>query len=161
METRYQVPNAFKALKFVHVGLLIGMSIFALVALAVRRQGLIDLEDESLERILQVICVIISLISVVAGFNIFKRKIILARLNTESGIKRMDRYRTACIIWWAMIEWPGMVALVGYLVTGNLAFFALAIFHILILLVFMPRKDNIVVLLQLTSSDVDKLEGKQ
>jgi hypothetical protein len=119
-----------------------------------------NLHDPSMERILQVVSVIVSLSSVVAGFNIFKRRIILARNSGEPGKKRMSKYQAACITWWAMIEWPGVLAIVGYMLTGNFAFFAMALFHIVILLAFMPRKDNIVVLLQLNSTEVDQLEGK-
>ena len=147
-------PNAFKNLQIIHVALLIGMSVFVLISLYVH------MNNREVERPLQVACVISSLISIVAGFNIFKRKIIIARNSPVPGTKRMEMYRSTCIIWWAMIEWPGLLATTSYILTGNYAFFALAIFHIMILLVFMPRKDNIVVLLNLTSNEVDQLEGK-
>ena len=69
-------------------------------------------------------------------------------------------YRTACILWWAMIEGPGIAAGIGFILTGNYAFFALAIFHLLIMLVFSPRKSNITMFLNLSSDEVARLEGK-
>jgi hypothetical protein len=147
-------PNAFKTLQVIHVALLMGMSVFVLISLYVH------MNNREMERSLQVGCVIASLISIVAGFNIFKRKIMLARHSDGPGVERMNKYRSACIIWWAMIEWPGLLTTTSFILTGNYAFFALAVFHIIILLVFMPRKDNIVVLLNLTSKEVDQLEGK-
>ena len=73
----------------------------------------------------------------------------------------MALYQTACIIWWAMTEGPGILATVGYLLTSNFAFIALAIFHIVILGAFMPRKQNIIVLLNLNGTEVANLEGKE
>jgi hypothetical protein len=69
-------------------------------------------------------------------------------------------YRTACIMWWAMIEAPGIVAGIGFILSGNYAFFALAIFHLLTMLVFAPRKANIILFLNLSSDEVARLEGK-
>jgi hypothetical protein len=69
-------------------------------------------------------------------------------------------YRAACILWWAMIEGPGLLATIGYMLTANLSFLALAGLHILIILAFMPRRENIIVLLNLTAADVAELEGK-
>jgi hypothetical protein len=44
---------------------------------------------------------------------------------------------------------------------GNTVFIILALFHLALLTVFMPRKDNIVLLLNLTTDEVHRLEGKQ
>ena len=58
-----------------------------------------------------------------------------------------------------MIEIPAMFAAIGYLLTGNKAFLFMALFHVLLLLVFMPRKDNIIQLLNLNSDEVAELEN--
>ncbi len=59
-----------------------------------------------------------------------------------------------------MIEGPGMVAIISLLLTSNYAFFVLACFHIIILAFFMPRKDNIILLLTLNTEEVKKLEQR-
>ena len=154
------MPNAFTTLKTIHLALLAGMTGFAIVSLILIRDGYNADLDESFDRTFQVVCVIVSLSCVLIGFNLFKRKMLAARKSLEPGEKRMELYRTACIIWWAMIEAPGILATMGYLLTGNFAFMALGIFHILILGIFMPRKQNIIVLLNLNGTEVAKLEGK-
>jgi hypothetical protein len=154
------MPNVFKILKTVHLALFMGMLAFAIVSMVVVQQQMIPVADESFQRIFQVVCVMASLASLVIGFNIFKRNMLAARNLPESGGKRMEKYRTACILWWAMIEGPGLLATIGYMLTANLSFLALAGLHILIILAFMPRKENIIVLLNLTAADVAELEGK-
>lgn len=152
-------PNAFNVLKIVHIGLLIGMAMFNIVSLIIIMQGIPVIAEESLQRNLQVGCVLLSAILIIGGFKIFKKRIMAARNSTEPGEKRMEMYRAACIMWWAMIEGPGIVAGIGFIISGNFSFFALAVFHTIMMLVFAPRKANIVVFLNLNSNEVARLEG--
>jgi hypothetical protein len=154
------MPNAFKILKTLHIALLMGMLIFAIAGMVVIQQQIMPVADESFQRVFQVICVIVSLSCLVIGFNIFKRKMLAARNHPGSGEKRMELYRNACILWWALVEGPGLLATIGYMLTANLSFLALAGLHILIILAFTPRKDNIIVLLNLNATEVAQLEGK-
>lgn len=149
--------DAFKILKTLHLSLLIGVSLFIVVVLFMIKK--IEPVGESVNRILQVVVVVASLISLFVGFNLFRRKMMAARNHTGTAIQRMDKYRSASILWWSMIEIPAMFAAIGYLLTGNKAFLFMALFHVLLLLVFMPRKDNIIQLLNLNSDEVAELEN--
>lgn len=153
-----QQPNAFTTLRILHIALLIGMAMFNIVGLVVVRLGFHKVDD-SFQRTLQVVCIVLSTACVLGGFNIFKKRILAARNSMGTGEERMDQYRAACILWWALIEGPGLLATIGFLLSGNYAFLALAVLHILILLVFMPRKGNIIVFLNLTTQEVERLEG--
>jgi hypothetical protein len=153
-------PNAFNVIKIVHIGLLVGMAMFNIVSLIIVLQGAPVIADEPMQRNLQVGCVLLSAVLLIGGFKIFKKRIMAARNSSESGEKRMEMYRAACIMWWAMIEAPGIVAGIGFIISGNFAFFALAIFHLMAILVFAPRKANITLFLNLNSDEVARLEGK-
>ncbi|MFL5743849.1 MAG: hypothetical protein ACJ751_04245 [Niastella sp.] len=156
-----QQPNAFRVLKILHTALLMSMIIFSLIAIVLVQRNLVPASGETLERSFQVICILVSGVMLLGGFNLFKKKMLAARNDTGSGEQRMDLYRSACILWWAMIEGPGLLATIGYMLTHNLAFLALGVFHIACLFVFTPRKANIVVLLNLTNEEVSRLEGKK
>jgi len=54
-----------------------------------------------------------------------------------------------------------MFGVVMYFFTQNIVFYALAMFHAAMILVFMPRRDNIAVLLQLTREEAQQLLGKK
>jgi hypothetical protein len=155
-----QQPNAFKVLRILHTALLIGMAMFNIVALVLMQQGFAGKADESFQRVFQIVCVLVSAASLIGGFNIFKKRILEARNDMGPGEQRMELYRAACILWWALIEVPGLMAAIGFRLTHNYAFFALSLFHLLCLLVFTPRKANIIVLLNLNSDEVSRLEGK-
>jgi hypothetical protein len=150
--------NAFTTLRIIHIALLAGMAAFDVVSLITVKDFIVV--DENMQRNLQVVCILLSGISLFAGFKIFKKKIFAARNSQEAGKKRMELYRTACILWWAMIEGPGIAAGIAFMLSGNYAFFALAVFHVLVLLAFSPRKANIVMFLNLDSKEVAGLEGK-
>jgi hypothetical protein len=148
------------ALKILHLSLLAGLSLFVIISFFISRNGDMSIADESVNRILQIVVIIISVSSLVLGFRLFRDKIRAIRFSTASAEIRMEQYRTACIIWWVMIEAPGIMAIVSYILTGNQAFLFLGLFHILVLFVFMPRKENIILLLNLNSEEVIRLEGK-
>ena len=153
-------PNAFTTIRTIHIALLAGMIAFAIVSLILVNTGFAAVVDDSMQRILQVVCILLSALALFAGFKFFKKKIFAARSSMEAGEKRMEMYRAACILWWAMIEGPGIVAGITFVLSGNYAFFALGVFHILALLTFAPRKANIILFLNLSNDEVKRLEGK-
>lgn len=139
--------------------MLTGLALFGVISCLGLEQGFNTVDDEIFNRMFQGVAILVSICMLAIGFNIFKKKILLVRAANGSAKGRMAHYRSACIMWWAMIEGPGLVAFTGYLLTANLSFFILGILHILILLFFYPRKDNIIVLLHLNPEEVSQLEG--
>jgi hypothetical protein len=153
-----QRMDNFRVLKILHLALVAGLTMLLLIALVlhfVNRN-----HDESLEIPLQVIAIILSVGGLFFGFNQFKKKVAEARNSTEPAEKRLELYRAACIIWWALLEGPGLFATISFILTGNYAFFALGLFHVVVLAIFMPRKENIILLLSLTVDETARLEGK-
>ena len=137
----------YQSLRLLHTALVFGIVLFVSVIFFIvfKRSG--SLVDISLDRILQVIAVLFTGASLFIGFRLFNNRILELRRSILPVRAKLEAYRTACIIWWAMIEGPALFAAVGYYLTGNAAFFALALFHIAILVVFMPRRDNFKLLL--------------
>lgn len=157
-----QQASPFRTLKTLHLSLLAGITLFALITVGmILTRSIVPVTDESLEQVLQGVTAVISLAGLLVGFNLFKRKITQVRNMNGTAEERMNQYRTSCIIWWAMIEAPGFIAVIALYLSANYAFLALALFHITILAVFMPRKDNIVALLGLTGDEVARLEGRR
>lgn len=156
-----QPANAFKTLKILHTAILGGLIIFTILSIVVPRDMVAGKADHDMEMILQAIAAGVSLLSLLVGFNLFKKRLVIVRNSAEPAEQRFAMYRAACIMWWALIDGPGIFAIISYFLTGNYAFLALALFQMALLAVFMPRKDNIVLLLNLTSDDVQKLEGRK
>lgn len=153
-----QPQNPFRNLRIVHNAILFMLTFFAIISLVIPRQA-VD-ADKSFEQVLQAIAAAASLLSLLIGFNVFKKQLVTARNNGGTAETRMAIYRSACITWWALIDGPGIFSIIGFILTGNYSFLALALFHIVLLAVFMPRRANIIMLLNLTSEEVKRLEGK-
>jgi hypothetical protein len=156
-----QQPAAspFKLLKIVHTTLMAGLAAFIVVSFVLVNQGLMGKDDKDLDLIFQVIAAVLSISMLLIGFSKFKKGLVEARNSPEPGEIRFDKYRAVCIVWWAMLEGPGLFSTICYLLVGNVAFLALAIFQLIILAAFMPRRDNIIVLLNLTTDEVRRLEN--
>jgi len=152
-----QTGNAFKALEILHKAMLIGMVLLAGVGVFVVNRGSLHVMP-SLEKPLQVVSLLLSVGGVAAGFMLFNKRI-KAIPPTDAAPQRMDAYRAAAIVRWALIEVPSMFSLVSFLITGNYAFLALGIALMLVFLVTRPAKPIIVYLLQLNQQEVSQLEG--
>ena len=153
--------GAFKSLKRLHTSLLTGLSIFAIISLIVAGKEPYHINDETFSRIVQVVATVFSMAAIFIGFNLFKRSIVRIRLRNSPGVKRMEHYRRSCIIWWSFNLGPAFFAALCYIWTDNLSFFFLSCMHLLILLLFRPRKENISLLLNLNSDDISQLEKQR
>lgn len=151
--------DQFKLLKIIHLAIVGGLTAFTIVLILFTRKS-IAAPFPLLDRNYQLISIAISLLCILFGLKIFKRKLLVVHHSTGPAVERMQFYRSALIVLWAMIEGPGLVAAMGLFITGNYAFVALAFMHIVILVLFMPRKDNIIVLLKLNEKETTVLGGK-
>jgi hypothetical protein len=152
--------DAFKLLKTIHLVIVTSITGFLVLIYVLLKRGALHAGAPSMERTLQVTAILLSVVLFVIGLNLFKRAIVKARNSNQGGVGRFQLYRKACITWWAMIEAPGLFSIVCFALTGSYAFLVFAAAHILALIVFMPRKENIAILLNLSSQEVDQLEGK-
>lgn len=146
------IAGTIRKLKFQHMVFLVLLVVAIAGALVYTGTAGIA-ENENLERTGSAVAVILSVACLLPGFNLFKRKMMQAR-SQELPEMRIRKYFTACMIWWSLIYLPGIVALALFVLTAYYSFVALALLHCLILLAFMPRKDNITVLLRLTEKDL-------
>lgn len=157
-----KTADYFRTIRMLHTSLLVGLIFFAATVFFLVRTGKFPpVSNGSLDRILQIAALMVAGILLIIGFRLFRKKIIALHKSSDSADKKLDQYRSACISWWAMIEIPGMVAIICFLLTNNYAFFALACFLIILLALFIPRADNIILLLKLNRDEVMKLEEEK
>jgi Na+-transporting NADH:ubiquinone oxidoreductase subunit NqrB len=150
--------NAFAGLRILHLSLCIGVLFFSILAFFVTRDGPFVPGDANLNRTFQGIAALLSVGALIFGYRTFNKKLVSIRSSTNNGIQKMDEYRKTLIGWWAIIEAPAFFAIICFMMVGNYAFLALAGFHFLLMVLFAPRKDNIILLLNLSSDEVRKLE---
>ena len=153
------ITTIFKTFRIIHVAQLVGMSVFAIATMIIVRMNLTTPVLADVDRSLQVVVVVLSVLMLFIGFRIFKSRIMKIRESKVDGAMRFTQYRSACILWWALIEAPGLLALACFIITANYAFFALGIFHLMVLIMFTPRRENIILLLDLEHDDFKNIKG--
>jgi len=150
--------HIFKEFRLIHLAIILGLVIFCIVSIVMVQLKLKSPVALSVDRILQLVVIIFSAALLFAGFRYFKNAIMKIRSFKHDAEKRIADYRSACIVWWAMIDAPALLALVCFLITGNYAFFAVAFCHLIVLILFMPKRENIILLLNLSSQELQQLE---
>ena len=155
MKTR---SGFFQVFRLIHFAQVFGVTLFGIATLIMVRKELQEPVESSIDRTLQVIVVVFSGLMLFFGFKLFKNRILTIRESLINAKKRIADYRTACIVWWVMIEVPALISFACFMITRNYAFFALGIFHLMILIMFAPRKDNIILLLNVSNQELQEIE---
>lgn len=149
----------FRQLRVLHAALLLGLVIFTGVIFFIQhRQGSPLAGDLKMERTLQVIAVLLSVGCLMLGYRRYNAALVELKKSFGTLEERTAGYRAASIQWWAMLEGPALFGLIGYFLAGNFAFLFLSLFHMAILAMSIPRKDIIVLLLNLRADEVAQLE---
>ncbi|MEP6748157.1 MAG: hypothetical protein ABJB86_10565, partial [Bacteroidota bacterium] len=77
---------------------------------------------------------------------------------TASAVEKLNDYRTAAIIKWAMIEGAALFAIICFMITRNYAFIALAFALIIFFALQAPSKLKLMLQLQISESEFATLQ---
>jgi hypothetical protein len=114
----------FKSLKIIHLALLIGQCLFAAVAffLVSTNQFPPTLKDSS---VLKVIGAATALVGLGAGYFV-AGKMVEAAQNNSVMDEKLNRYRSALLVRYALMEAPALLNVVLYMLTGGLLYLGIA-----------------------------------
>ena len=146
-----------KALMVLHKALLLGQVIFAAVSFFLVYTKALVSSNEELDRVLQVAAIILAAAGFFAGTSVFKKRLLQIRDMQTDAKEKFSMYRAACIIQWALIEGPCLFTIIGFFITGNYAFIALAAVLILLFTMMMPSKAKIAFHLGLSEAEMEEL----
>jgi hypothetical protein len=157
MEKLVPQSGGLKSLLLIHKAMLTGQLILAGIAFYLIFSNTFSSEFQHLNQILQVIALLFSVAGFYVGSLLFKKKLLQAR-ETLTGIKeKWTLYRAACMIQWALLEAPCIFVIIGFLLTGNYAFLALAGALILLFAMMAPTKLKIAFQLQISEAEMVEL----
>jgi len=115
----------FRILGILYFALLSGQFFFAAVSLFANLSGAINQEGSSLRDIFIIAVPIFVIGGIFGSITIFKTK--LAAIKDKIELKeKMADYRSACIIRWALLEFPSFFAILVYFLTGDILFLGMA-----------------------------------
>ena len=110
------------------------------------------------EKILQVAAILFTSITLFAGIGIFKKKLALIKedLLTEAK-EKFTTYRQASMLQWSLTEAPVLVCGICYIMTGKMAFLALAALPFLFFVMQAPVKNKVIMKLEISEAELDEL----
>ena len=135
--------GAIKALTIIHKALLVGQILFAAVCIYIVYAKIELSPLKELDRTLQVVAIALAAAGFFVGTSLFKKKLLQARALQADTKEKFALYRTACIVQWALIEFPSIFCIVCFFLTGNYAFIALAAVLIVLFGMLAPSKTKI------------------
>ena len=103
-----QKGNALKALNIIHKALMTGQILFAAVCTYLIYSKLVLPAADELDKVLQVVALIVTAGGIFAGMSFFKKKLMQIREIQISAKEKFDLYRSACIVQWALLEGPSI-----------------------------------------------------
>jgi hypothetical protein len=118
---------------------------------------MIEPVPEELDRIFQVIALVLSAAGFFAGATLFKNKILMLRNMEADAKEKFALYKGACVFQWALMEAPCLFCIVCFFLTGNYAFVALASVLILLFAMQAPSKVKISFHLGLGEEELEDL----
>jgi hypothetical protein len=126
METNAQnnVEGYFNSLKIIHIAMVAGLGFFCAIGffLVSTNQFPPSIGDS---KVLQLIGVVIALCGIAGSYFVFKNMLGTMRA-LGSTDEKLNRYRNACIIKYALLEGPALVNIVLYMLTGNVLYLGIS-----------------------------------
>jgi hypothetical protein len=151
--------GAFAALKIVHTAMLAGQLLFIAILFFLAYSKKIAPALPEMDKILQIVAVLLSATGFFLGTNIFKKKLLAIRddVNNNSVQEKFAKYRVACFMQWAMLEGPCLFCCICFFLVGNYAFLALAAVLVLLFGLLAPVKIKTALQLGLSLTDMEEL----
>ena len=161
MEIKPQTSKAFfRTLQIIFLGLISGQILFGLFSLFLNQME--DWKPVAAE-LMQVLMYVVPAFVIggyLGGKILFKRSMKAAQ-NKAGLSEKLAEYRSACIVRYALLEGPSMLALISYLITGEISFLVMAAFIIAIFLTIIPTPQKAATDLELNLTDEQKLTNNQ
>lgn len=137
-----------KTMIILHAALLVGQVLFAVISFAVVFLG--NTPNSSLGNYSNIL-ILISVLTALGGYFIsnivFQKKLAHIKNSTASLAEKLEYYRSASIIRWALIEFATLLSIVLFLVTHNFIILAVAV---VLIVIFFSKKPS----LQMVATDL-------
>lgn len=146
----------FKALSILHLALVMGQVLFGAVAVFLRMSGGFNTDMPELRDVFIYLVPVVIIAAIIAGNTIFKSRLAAAK-EKGSLTEKLNDYRAALIVRYALLEGPSLLAIIAYLLTGELLFICIAGMAIIIFFILRPSKERLVKDLDLSTAETNIL----
>jgi len=155
-ESNTASSNFLKTTSIIYFALLAGQLAFMAVAYSIGSDLKMTDDIRSLNDMLLMVVPFVALGGISASFMMFKMQ--LSKIEKEIPLSnRLNGYRSALIVRYALLEGPSLFAIASFLLVGNLIFLGISGIIILIFIYLRPTKDSIIKDLELTTVEAEML----
>lgn len=149
-----EIKTFLKTLSFMHLALVIGLSIFTVLAFT---QNMDFNTETDTKNVLLYVVPIAALIGYFGSQFLFK-KLLMRITDTDSLEEKLKKYQSASHLKYALIEAPAFLALFAYYNSGNALPLVIAVCLLVYLFVQKPSKQKILMEIPLTIEQRRELE---
>jgi hypothetical protein len=149
-----EIKTFLKTLSFMHLALVIGLSIFTVLAFT---QNMDFNTETDTKNVLLYVVPVAALIGYFGSQFLFK-KLLMRITDTDSLEEKLKKYQSASHLKYALIEAPAFLALFAYYNSGNALPLVIAVCLLVYLFVQKPSKQKILMEIPLTMEQRRELE---
>ncbi|HEY9113414.1 MAG TPA: hypothetical protein VIN10_01860 [Bacteroidales bacterium] len=161
MEPNQMTSKAyFKALTIMYFALIAGLVFFGIVALFLVQSGQISDTGDELRNIFLFVAPLFLVGGVFGSTIMFKKGLVEAKNKTEL-LEKLNFYRSALIVRYALLEGPAFFTTVVYLITGDLLFLGMTALIIVIFLIINPSPEKAINDLELSYEEKQVLNDEE
>lgn len=153
---RQSPRNALKTTKLIHLALLAGQVMFAIVAFSISNKQLSFVTKDKENDIFLYLVPLFAIGGFVVG-NFIAKKILASFMNKETLTEKLAGYQTALIVKCALLESASLMGIVAFLLTNNWIFLLIAIAIMFYFFTLHPTVDKVTDDLQLSYEEKAEL----
>jgi hypothetical protein len=153
---KLSLTNHLQQSKILCFALIAGQMFFAAVVIYLINFSGMVIKDTGLNEIFIMVVPTIALGSIFGSFVVFKSRMIKIKEITDISTK-LNEYRGAQIVRWALYEGPSFFSIIAYMLTGQIFYLGITLIAIILFVATFPSKDRLMKDLELTWEDENQL----
>jgi len=153
------VREYFKMLLILHIALIVGQLTFAVIVVFFVEFGGFEPSYTESRNLFLIIAALVTVIGVFISNMLYKKNIELIK-NMKELKQKFSKYKMIYIIKYILLEAPSTIAIIFYLLTGDILFLAFTIAIIFIGLNSKPNKEKIISKLELSDDEKKEMENE-
>jgi small-conductance mechanosensitive channel len=156
MSAPLSIKRYFLTIRRIHSYLLAGLALFTLVVSITLKENNVEATGRNMTFL---IIAGIASVSMVFGSAFVYRALVKTKLSAPDIKAKLDGYRQACIVQYAMLEFPVLLSVTFYLITADLLFAAFILTGIVIFMLNRPSKEQFINDFQLSEQEKKHLDS--
>ena len=152
------IKEYFKIISIFHFALAFGLIVFGLVISFLLADFQHPDNESDFAKILVYLVPGLLIVGIVASIMVFSNRLDILKGEMDFRLK-MEKYREALIIRYALLEGPGLFALVSIFLTNNSEYLLYAAAMLILLLIKRPSIKSAIKELELDQNEISKIEN--